>query len=498
MSGTDTSETHRTVSFEQRMSEAEALMWNVEKDPWLNPSGAMITILDQPVDFDGFRRRVASAVADTPRLRERVQPGLGRLNPPTWVPDEEFEIDHHVRHIALPAPGSTRQLMDLCTHLYEDQLDRTRPLWVFYVIDGLEDGKGALFSKLHHTIADGKTAIRLSERYMEFERHTETPPEVDLGRIVREAAAEAAARTEADDAQDATNGASDVAGSAIGAATGLLRRQLDLTKKVVGEVAGWGADIDRPVELGEKAVGQARSIYENLGVGEDEQPGSPLWATRSRHRHLEELSIPLDDAKAVGKRLGGTINDVFVIGAVAGAIDYHARRGVVLDELNVSFVISTRTRSTRGGNAFTPTPVRVPARQVPIDELFATIHALIEEKKSASSGGSAASLGSLARVANMLPTSVVTKMARDRAGTLDFATSNLRGAPFPVYVSGGKVLQNVIMGPVAGTAFNLTTMSYDGQLDMGLFCDPAAVEDPADLRDCLVRAYADLLALTTD
>ena len=139
MSGTDTSETHRTVSFEQRMSEAEALMWNVEKDPWRNPSGAMITILDQPVDFDGFRRRVASAVADTPRLRERVQPGLGRLNPPTWVPDEEFEIDHHVRHIALPAPGSTRQLMDLCTHLYEDQLDRTRPLWVFYVIDGLLD-----------------------------------------------------------------------------------------------------------------------------------------------------------------------------------------------------------------------------------------------------------------------------------------------------------------------------------------------------------------------
>ncbi len=492
MSETETP--HRRVSFEQRMSDAEALMWNVEKDPWLNPSGAMITVLDQPADFDGFRRRVAAAVAETPRLRERVQPGIGRLNAPTWVPDEEFEIDHHVRHIALPAPGSLRQLMDLCTHLYEDQLDRTRPLWVFYVIDGLEGGRGALFSKLHHTIADGKTAIRLSERYMEFERHTETPDEVDLGRIVREAAAEVAERHHDDD-EDSSNVAVDAAGSALGAATGLLRRQLDLTRKVVGEVAGWGADVDRPVELGEKAVGQARSIFENLGVGEEERPGSPLWVNRSRHRHLEELTIPLDETKAAGKRLGGTVNDVFVIGAVAGAIEYHAKRGVVLDELNVSFVISTRTRSTRGGNAFTPTPMRVPARQVPLDELFSTIHALIEEKKSASSGGSAASLGSLARVANMLPTSVVTRMARDRAGTLDFATSNLRGAPFPIYVSGGKVLQNIIMGPVAGTAFNLTTMSYDGELDMGLFCDPAAIEDPTDLRDCLAQAYADLLAL---
>lgn len=482
------------------MSDAEALMWNVEKDPWLNPSGAMATILDQPIDFDGFRRRLAAAVAETPRLRERVQPGLGRLSPPSWVPDEDFELDHHVRHIALPAPGTVRQLMDLCTHLYEDPLDRTRPLWVFYVIDGLEDGRGALFSKLHHTIADGKTAIRLSERYMEFERETETPDEVDLDRIVREAAAAAAARAEddGDEQEQGGNGAVDAAGSALGVAGDLLRRQLDLTRKVVGEVAGWGADVDRPVELGEKAVGQAKSIFDNLGFGEEERPGSPLWSERSRHRHLEELSIPLDGAKAAGNRLGGTINDVFVIGAVAGAIEYHAKRGVVLDELNVSFVISTRTRSTKGGNAFTPTPVRVPARQVPLPELFETIRQLIEDKKASISGGSSASLGSLARVANMLPTSVVTRMARDRAGTLDFATSNLRGAPRPIYVSGGEVLQNIIMGPVAGTAFNLTTMSYNGSLDMGLFCDPAAVEDPTGLRDCLADAYAQLLALGAD
>jgi hypothetical protein len=178
---------------------------------------------------------------------------------------------------------------------------------------------------------------------------------------------------------------------------------------------------------------------------------------------------------------------------VAGAIAYHTKRGVALDELNVSFVISTRTRDTKGGNAFTPTPIRVDATDRPIAEIFTSLQERMEAKKQAIAGGSAGTLGSLARVANLLPTSVVTKMARDRAGALDFATSNLRGAPFPIYVSGGKVERNIIMGPVAGTAFNMTTMSYDGTLDIGIFIDPDAVEDPADLRVCMEEAYAELL-----
>ena len=83
----------RVSRFEHKMSDAEALMWNVEKDPWLNPSGAMVTILDRPIDVDVFRDRITSAVADISRMRERVLPGLGRLSPPTWATDPEFDID---------------------------------------------------------------------------------------------------------------------------------------------------------------------------------------------------------------------------------------------------------------------------------------------------------------------------------------------------------------------------------------------------------------------
>src|SRR5947209_626575 len=154
----------REMRFERKMTDAEAMMWNVEKDPWLSSNIGTVTILDRPVDFDAFCLRIANAVADIPRMRERVVPALGRLAPPSWEPDPEFRLDYHVRRVALPAPGSERQLFDLAVLLLEEPPDRTRPLWRFYAIEGLADGTGALFAKMHHTITDGKGGIRLAER----------------------------------------------------------------------------------------------------------------------------------------------------------------------------------------------------------------------------------------------------------------------------------------------------------------------------------------------
>src|SRR5438128_7789008 len=102
----------RELSFERRMSDQEALMWNIEKDPWMNPNGAALTILDQPVDFDLMVRKLRYGLSRVPRLRERPVPGLGRLSPPVWATDPDFDLAFHIRHVALPAPGSMRQLLD--------------------------------------------------------------------------------------------------------------------------------------------------------------------------------------------------------------------------------------------------------------------------------------------------------------------------------------------------------------------------------------------------
>jgi diacylglycerol O-acyltransferase len=103
--------------------------------------------------------------------------------------------------------------------------------------------------------------------------------------------------------------------------------------------------------------------------------------------------------------------------------------------------------------------------------------------------------GGLAAVLGALPSPVLVRLARQQVGTVDFTTSNVRGAPFELYIAGGKVLANHPLGPMAGTAFNLTTLSYKGQLDMGCLVDAASVDDPALLRRCLVEAYDELLAL---
>ncbi|MGB5757316.1 MAG: wax ester/triacylglycerol synthase domain-containing protein [Acidimicrobiales bacterium] len=476
----------REQRFDRKMSDAEALMWNIEKDPWLNPSGAMVTILDKPIDVDQFRHRMAFAVSRISRLRERVVAGLGRLSPPSWSTDPEFNLDYHLRHISLPAPGTTRQLYDLATKLYEDPYDRTRPLWSFVVIDGLEGGRGALFTKLHHSISDGIGAIRLSELYMEAERNADLPPTVDLDEVIAAAIAAESAEADQPDPPDPIQ-------STVHTFGHLFRRQAGIARRTMGELALWSADPTRARDVLEGAVEGLGSTIRQLNPSEDGvEGGSPLWTNRSRRRHLESLTVPLDEVKAAGKALEASVNDMFVAGAVNGALAYHAERDTPVEALNISFVVSTRSDKAIGGNSFTPTPVQVPGNDMTPEQRLHEIRDRMAAKRSSVSGEGA--LAGLAGLANLLPTSVVTQVARSQAAKMDFATSNLRAAPFTTYISGAEVLETVTMGPVAGTAFNLTTISYDGNLHMGIFIDPVAVEDPAGLTRCMRAAYAELLA----
>jgi WS/DGAT/MGAT family acyltransferase len=476
----------RAQRFERKMSDAEALMWNVEKDPWLNPNGAMVTILDGPIDVDQLRKRLAFAIAKIPRLREKVVAGFGRLSPPRWSTDPEFDLDYHLRHISLPPPGTVRQLYDLATRLYEDPFDRTRPLWTFTVIDGLEGGRGALFTKMHHSITDGIGAIRLSERYMEAEREAALPPAVDIDQVIADAIV--AEAEEGGRASERTT-----VETAVESFGHLWRRQAGIAQRTLGELAIWTADPTRIQDVVEDAVDSAGTTLDQLNPSEEGTPGgSPLWTNRSRRRHLESVRLPLDAVKSAGKAMDASINDVFVAGAVNGALAYHDRRDVSVDALNISFVVSTRSDNAVGGNSFTPTPVQVPGGDLSPEERLHEIRDRMAAKRDGVSGGGG--LTGLAGLANLLPTSVVTQIARSQAAKLDFATSNLRAAPFTTYMSGAKVLETITMGPVAGTAFNVTTISYDGNLHIGFFIDPMAVDDPADLRDCMAEAYTELLA----
>ena len=478
----------REQRFSDRMSDHEALMWTIEKDPWLNPSGAGLAILEGKVDEEHFRRTLRRAVAKMPRLYERVVPGLGRLAPPAWVPDPEFDLGYHLRRLRLPRPGTDRQLFDLAAQLYQEPLDRTRPLWRFVVIDGLQGGRSAIWSLVHHAVADGIGQLRMAEMYQQLDPDDPLPDDIDLEGIV-------AAAVESHHAKqlggDLTDGFPATVGQSL---AHLVRRELGIVRRVAGEVIIWPADPQRARDTLDGAVRAVSSTLGALTGSDNEVPGgSPLWKERSRHRHLEHVSLPLDELKAASKRLGVTINDVFLAGLTEGAVRYHTDRGVEVDAFNTSFVLSTRSDSALGGNSFTPVPVQVLGADMPLAERIADIHErLAVKRESMSTGGG---MGTLSGVANLLPTSVITSAARAAAAKIDFATSNLRGAPFTLYVSGARVLRIVTMGPVAGTACNATALSYENSFDIGLFIDPVAIDEPGDFRDAVAAAFADIVAL---
>jgi WS/DGAT/MGAT family acyltransferase len=461
----------RTLHFERRMSDAEALMWNLEKDPYLSSSFASLTLLDQPPDFDRFRGRIDLAVQAVPRLRQRVASVLGRLAPPAWTEDPDFDLDYHVRRIGMPAPGTVRQLYDLASLLAGDPFERSRPLWEFVIIEGVEGGRAALFQKMHHTVTDGEGGIRLSEQFIDISRDATEP-------LVKRS-------MPAPTAEPPTN----VVSAAAETLGHQFRRQLGMARRGMGGAAELVTSPVRIPQLGFELVETTRSMLRQLAVTEPAR--SPIWTERSLRRRFETLQVPFDDARRSAKALGGTLNDFFVAGAAGAAGAYHRAKGADVDELRMAMPVSTRSDSSAGGNAFAPTRVLVPAGIVDPVERFEAVRERLNRTKAERS---LRMVEGMAGVVNVLPTQLLVRFARQQVQTVDFATSNVRAAPFDLYIGGAKILANYPMGPIGGTAFNVTLMSYAGSLDMGVNIDTAAIDDPGLLRACLEDAFGELIA----
>src|SRR4051795_6897842 len=454
--------------FDRKMSDSEGLLWGLEKDPHLSSAFAAVTILDKPPDFDRLLRRMDRAVHVIERRGQRVQPVPVNLSAPMWVDDPNFDLRYHIRHIALPKPGNIRQLLDLASLIASDAFDRTRPLWQFVVVDGIRGGKSALIEKLHHTIADGEGSVKLSLQFLDFERDAPDPPPFEPAQRNEETAPPVEPNP-------------DVLRDLF---TGSMKMPLGFVRPILVLLS----DPTGIPDAGSAAVDTLRAVMSQLN--DTEQARSPLWSERSLQRRIEVLRAPFDETRAAAKRLGGTLNTAFLTAAAEAAGRYHLKMGTPVEELRASMAISTRNQDS-GSNAFSLARMLVPTGDMPIAERFTWIQAAAG---AARESNATASLETLAAVAATLPTSFITRLARQQAQTVDFATSNVRGAPVPLYLAGAEILQNYAVGPLAGVAYNLTLLSYNHSLDMGVNIDTAAVTEPVLLRECLEKAFADLLA----
>ena len=484
----------REVRHSGHMSETEALMWAAERDPWLSSAMGSVLVLDRPADMTRLRRQMIEASHTFLRLRERVDDGL-RLTTPRWVVDDDFDLDNHLTERTLPQPGGWRELLEMTAEIINSPFDRSRPLWHFVSVRGSGDGgddsvPGALITKMHHSITDGIGAVRLAEMYLDIER--------DPAHRLDESATIAGADDDAaptDEAEGDGDGREAGEGQGVVDDVGhIVRRQLGLARRVAGEVALWGADPGRARKAAGDLGSSARAVVSQFGGdGDESRGGSALWRTRSDRRRLEVHDLPLDEVKEAARARGGTVNDLFVTGAVMAAAAYHARRDVAVDRFNLSFILSTRSDHAAGGNSFAPVPITVGAQVRPAAETFAEVQQQLASARQRAERGSSELMELAAGVMSTLPSSLVSRAGRARAAKLDFATSNLRAAPFTLYVAGAEITRMYPIGPLVGTAWNLTALSYDGVLYLGVFIDPTAVDAPAELRDDLAHAYRDLL-----
>ncbi|MGI8796124.1 MAG: wax ester/triacylglycerol synthase family O-acyltransferase [Acidimicrobiia bacterium] len=467
-----------------RMSDAEAIMWAVEKDPALRSDFTNITVLDGRPDEGRVRAKLDAALDEIPRLSQRVVSPPLRLAPPEWRDDPTLDLDYHLRKVGAPAPGGTRELLDVAAAFSAAPLDRSRPLWEFTLVEGLEGGRSALLQKVHHAVTDGVGGLKLSLSLVDFEPDPAPAERPTLG-PAQQAAADAAEHEPVDPVNRTTP--LDVLSDAL---TFNVRNSLGAARRGIDTAGRLLAHPDEARRGIADAAALAASVRRQVLVTEPSR--SELLRPRSLGRRLEVLRVPLEPAKRAASALGGSLNDLFVT-AVAGALgSYHDRMGEPCDELRMAMPVNLRTdKGEAAGNNFAPSRVLVPVGPKEPAARFDVIRERLAQLKREPALGAA---GSLAGLLAALPTALLVTLTRSQARTIDFATSNLRGSPVDLYVGGARIAANYPMGPRTGCALNVTLLSYTGSLDLGLNLDPAAVTDPAALLECLDESFTALLA----
>jgi diacylglycerol O-acyltransferase len=451
------------------MTETEALMWRLGSDPALSSSFGSVSLLDRPIDLERFRRRLSTAVAMIPRLHQRVVDRPLGLTP-MWVDVADVDLDQHIQQATLPHPGTMRQLLDMSTSFVAGSFDLSRPFWEVLIVDGLDDGRAAIVQRMHHTLSDAENGIRLALQFADRERDApEEPPGLNPG--------------SGDASIDATRpSAANFLGAAIN----------QYTRRSLGLVRSAGRTAVHPFRLIEQGARIAASVRGTTQHARDAgRARSPLWVERSLHRHLEVLRVPLEPFMQVAHLLGGTFNTAFLTAVSAAAGAYHRELGAPVETLRATVAISTRTEES-GPNAFTVIRLRVPTGDMGVPDRFASIQRMTND---ALNKAGLAHLASVAAWSGPVPTPVLLALARRMAGTVDFVTSNIRTPPFACYIAGARIDENYPIGPLPCVPFNLTVLSYNGSLDMGLHVDPAAVTEPTLLRECLEEAFRELLAI---
>jgi diacylglycerol O-acyltransferase len=422
-------------------------------------------------DYDRLVELIARRITLVPRYRQKVRSIPGRLANPVWVDDEDFDVAYHVRRSALPKPGTSAQLRELVGRLQSRQLDRNRPLWEIYLVEGLEGGQVGIVTKTHHAMVDGISAVDIGTVILDL---TPTPGEVPDDDWTPERSPSSAALM-------------------VGAVSDLVRRPtqaLDTARSAVGDAR---ATVGKITAIAGGVLASARTMARPA-------PDSPLNVPIGEQRRFGMARTDLDDYKRVRKAHGGTVNDV-VLATVTGALrTWLLTRGEAVtptSTIRAMVPVSVRADDQSGqlGNRVSSYFVDLPVGETnPVMRLRQVSAAMRAHKES----GQAVGAEALVQLTGFAPPTIHALAARAASGftrrLFNLVVTNVPGPQFPLYAAGARMLEMYPVVPLAkGQAVSIGLTSYDGGVYYGLNADRNAMPDIDVLAACLEESLAELV-----
>jgi diacylglycerol O-acyltransferase / wax synthase len=433
-----------------------------------------VAVLQPPeegFDYDRLVELIGQRIALVPRYRQKVRNVPGHLANPVWVDDEDFDLTYHVRRSALPKPGTDAQLRELVGRLQSRQLDRNRPLWEIYLVEGLQGGRVGIVTKTHHAMVDGVSAVDIGTVMLDITPEPREVPE--------------------DDWRPA--GAPGRAGLVAGAVTDLVRRPTEALD------AARGAVLDARTTA-ERVVGVAGGVLSSVRTVARPAPSSPLNTTIGEQRRFGMARTELDDYKRVRKAHGGTVNDV-VLATVSGALrSWLLTRGEPVapaSTIRAMVPVSVRGEGQQGqpGNRVSSYFVDLPVGEGnPVMRLHQVSFAMRGHKDSGQSVGADA-LVQLSGFAPPTLHALGARVASDLSRRLfNLVVTNVPGPQFPLYAAGARMLEMYPVVPLSkGQAVSIGLTSYDGGVYYGLNADRDAMPDVDVLAACIEESLGELL-----
>jgi diacylglycerol O-acyltransferase len=450
-----------------RMSAQDAMFLHVENDVTPMHIGGVSIFEGPPPPFADLEAMVAGKLHHTPRYRQKVRFVPFGISEPVWVDDRYFDLSYHLRHSAVPAPGSESELRAMAARVFSQHLDRARPLWEIWMVEGLSEGRWALLSKVHHCMVDGVAATDLMS--VMFDDDAATPPLAD----------------------DHWAPGPEPSGLEL-VARGVAGRAVDPVSQVRRALAAWPQVLSGAVSTGRALAAAAPALRPST---------SSLTGPIGPHRTWGWATVSLSEVKRIRQALGGTVNDVVLTVITNGFRDLLDERGEAVPPERVvrtMVPVSVRRPGEQGvyNNRVSAVFARLPVGLDDAEARLASVRAQMDGVKASKQAVAGDVLAQLSGFAPPLLLALGSRvMTRSARLNMDTATTNVPGPQTPVRALGRRLLESYPYVPIVGTIrIVVAIFSYDGTLYFGVTGDRDHAPDVDVLTAGIARGAAALAA----